>query len=147
MKKILMLFLCVATLLVAGCDKFAKEKDAITKAEKIAMATELPPLVKPDFTKQPRPSRQEIENAWKKYREDLDKFVEAEEKILDEMRKSDVRIAEMEKKAENDSEKKNLQEFKEKVLKERIEFVKKVSKGRLYGDTFIVGVGSTWQEV
>ena len=61
--------------------------------------------------------------------------------------KSDAQVAELLKKAENDSEKKSLNEFKEKLRKARIDFVKKMSKGRLRGDTFIVGVGSTWQEV
>ena len=147
-KKILLLLLCVTTLLMSGCgDKFAKEKEAIAKAEKAAMATQLPVVEKPDFSKLPKPTPQERQNIWKKYSEDLSKFVAAEEKILAEMQKSDVQIAEMEKKAESDSDKKGLQEFKDKVKKDRVEFVRKISKGRLEGDTFIVGVGSTWQEV
>ena len=147
-KKILLLLLCVTTLLMSGCgDKFAKEKEAIAKAEKAAMAMQLPVVERPDFSKLPKPTPQERQNIWKKYSEDLSKFVAAEEKILAEMQKSDVQIAEMEKKAESDSDKKGLQEFKDKVRKDRIEFVKKISKGRLEGDTFIVGVGSTWQEV
>ena len=43
-------------------------------------------------------------------------------------------------------EKKDLKAFKDKMQQERMAFVRKVSKGRLRGDTFIVGVGSTWQE-
>ena len=46
-KKILLLLLCVTTLLMSGCgDKFAKEKEAIAKAEKAAMATQLPVVEK-----------------------------------------------------------------------------------------------------
>ena len=148
MKKLLLMLLCLATLLIAGCgDKYAKEKEAMTKTEKAAMAMELPVVEKPDFSKTPKPTGDERQKIWKKYNEDFSKFVEAEEKILAEMRKSDAQIAELEKKAESDSDKKNLKEFKDKLRKERIEFVKKISKGRLEGDPFIAGVGSTWQEV
>ena len=147
MKKILLMLLCLSALLLSGCDKFAKEKEEVARTEKAAMAMELPTLVRPDFSKQARPDRKTVENSWKKYQEDLDKFIEVEEKILAEMRKTDARIAEMEARASNDSEKKDLREFKDNVQKARKEFVKKISKGRLYGDTFIVGVGSTWQEV
>ena len=49
MKKLLMVLFCVAALIMSGCgDKFAKEKEEITKAEKAAMAMQLPVLVKPD---------------------------------------------------------------------------------------------------
>lgn len=148
MKKILVMLLCLATFIMAGCgDKYAKEKEAITKAEKAAMAMELPVVKRPDFSKMPKPTNEERKKLWKQYREDFSKLVAVEEKMLEEMRKSDAQIAELEKKAESDSDKKNLKEFKDKLRKDRIEFVKKVSKGRLYGDTFIVGVGSTWQEV
>ena len=60
MKKVILLLLCMAALLMSGCgDKFAKEKEAITKAEKAAMAIQLPVLVKPDEWKQPRPTKEE----------------------------------------------------------------------------------------
>ena len=148
MKKILLMLLCLTTFIIAGCgDKFAKEKEAITKAEQAAMAMKLPVVERPDFSKMPKPTNEERQKIWKKYNEDFGKLVETEEKILEEMRKSDVQIAEMEKKAESDSEKKDLKAFKDKIQQARIEFVKKVSKGRLFGDTFIVGVGSTWQEI
>lgn len=69
MKKILLLLLCMTTLIMAGCgDKFAKEKEAITKAEKDAMAMQLPVMTKPDDWKQPRPSQQE----YAKYQAGLD---------------------------------------------------------------------------
>ena len=148
MKKILVMLLCLATFIMAGCgDKYAKEKEAITKAEKAAMAMELPVVERPDFSKTPKPTNEERQKLWKQYRENFSKLVAVEEKMLEEMRKSDAQIAELEKKAESDSDKKNLKEFKDKLRKDRIEFVKKVSKGRLYGDPFIVGCGSTWQEV
>ena len=144
MKKIILLLLCMAALLMSGCgDKFAKEKEAITKAEKAAMAMELPVLVKPDEGKQPRPTKEEKAQ----YQAGLDKLIAAEKIILAEMRKSDAQIAELLARAADESEKKDLLAFKEKVRRERIGFVKKISQDRLCGDTFIVGVGSTWQEV
>ena len=144
MKKIILLLLCMAALLMSGCgDKFAKEKEAITKAEKAAMAMELPVLVKPDEGKQPRPTKEEKAQ----YQAGLDKLIAAEKIILAEMRKSDAQIAELLARAADESEKKDLLAFKEKVRRERIGFVKKISRDRLCGDTFIVGVGSTWQEV
>ena len=43
MKKIILLLLCMAALIMSGCgDKFAKEKEEITKREKAAMAMQLP---------------------------------------------------------------------------------------------------------
>ena len=144
MKKLLLVLLCMMTVVVSGCgDKFAKEKEVMEKAEKAALAVEVPVVVLPDYSKKPKPTKEDFE----KYRADLKKFIEVEDKIVAETRKSDAQIDELLKKAENDSEKKSLNEFKEKLHKNRIEFVKKVSKGRLCGDTFIVGVGSTWQEV
>ena len=148
MKKLLVLAVLLIAVIASGCgDKFAKEKEAITKAEQAAMAMKLPVVERPDFSKMPKPTNEERQKIWKKYNEDFGKLVATEEKILEEMRKSDAQIAEMEKKAESDSDKKNLKEFKDKLRKDRIEFVKRVSKGRLYGDPFIVGCGSTWQEV
>ena len=62
MEKLLLLLLCMAMLVMSGCgDKFAKEKEAVTKAEKAAMAMQLPVVVKPDNWKQPRPTKQEGE--------------------------------------------------------------------------------------
>lgn len=142
MKKLVFLFLLVS-LMLSGCgDKFAKEKEEILKAEQSAMAMQLPQLVKPDYTKNPPPTRQEYEKYW----QDFKKLVETETEILDKMRKSDAKIAEIESKA-TESEKKDLQTFKDKVRKARVDFVKKISKGRLDGDPVIVGIGSTWQEI
>ena len=144
MKKIILLLLCMATLLMSGCgDKFAKEKEAITKAEKAAMAMQLPVLVKPDEWKQPRPTKEEKA----KYQAGLNKLIAAEKRMLAEMKKSDAQIAALLAKAADESEKKDLLAFKDKVHQDRINFVKKISQSRLCGDTFIVGVGSTWQEV
>ena len=144
MKKIILLLLCMAALIMSGCgDKFAKEKEAITKAEKAAMAIQLPVLIKPDEWKQPRPTKEDKAQ----YQAGLDKLIAAEKKILSEMQKSDAQISALLAKASDESEKKDLLTFQDKVRQERINFVKKISKGRLCGDTFIVGVGSTWQEV
>ena len=144
MKKLLLALLCMMCVVVSGCgDKFAKEKEAMEKAEKAALAVEVPIVVRPEYSKTSKPTKEDYE----KYKADFKKFLEVEDKIVAEARKSDAQIDELLKKAENDSEKKNLNEFKEKLRKARIDFVKKVSKGRLRGDTFIVGVGSTWQEV
>jgi hypothetical protein len=144
MKKLLVVLLCMAALVMSGCsDKFAKEKEAITKAEKAAMAMELPVLFKPNEWKQPRPTKEEKAQ----YQAGLDKLIAAEKKILAEMHNSDAQISVLLAKASDESEKKDLLAFKDKVRQERINFVKKISKGRLSGDTFIVGVGSTWQEV
>ena len=144
MKKLLLMLLCIITIVMSGCgDKYAKEKEALSKAEKTALTVEVPVLVKPDYSKTPKPTKADYE----KYRENFKKLIEIEEKIVAETRKSEAKIDELLQKAENDSDKKSLQEFREKLRKERIEFVRKVSKGRLYGDTYIVGVGSTWQEI
>jgi hypothetical protein len=144
MKKLLVVLLCMATLFMSGCgDKFAKEKEAITKAEKAAMAVQLPVLVKPDEWKQPSPTKKEKAQ----YQAGLDKLIAAEKRMLAEMKKSDSQIAALLAKAADESEKKDLLAFKDKVHQERINFVKKISQSRLCGDTFIVGVGSTWQEV
>ena len=148
MSKITFVMLCLIAVLFSGCgDRFAKEKEAMTKAEKAAMAMELPLVEKPDFSKMPKSTIEERQKIGKKYVEDLHKLIAAEEKILEEMRKSDAQIAELEKKAESDSDKKNLKDFQEKLRKDRVDFVRKISKGRLCGDPFIAGVGSTWQEV
>ena len=144
MKKLILFLLCMTTLFLSGCgDKFAKEKEAITRAEKAAMAMQLPVLVKPDNWKQPRPTKQELAQ----YQAGLDKLIAAEKKILAEMQKSDAQIAQMLKKASDEPEKKEVLAFRDKVRQDRINFVKKISRGRLSGDTFIVGVGSTWEEV
>ncbi len=144
MKKLLLLLLCLMTVVASGCgDKFSKEKEAMEKAEKAALAVEVPVVVKPEYSKYPKTFQEEF----KKYMDNLKRLIDVEEKVVAETRKSDAQIDELLKKAENDSEKKSLQEFRDKLHKERLVFVKKVSKGRLYGDTFIVGVGSTWQEV
>ena len=144
MKKLLLLLLCMAMLVVSGCgDKFAKEKEAVTKAEKAAMAMQLPVVVKPDNWKQPRPTKQERAQ----YQAGLDKLIAVEKKILAEMQKSDAQISQMLSKASDESEKKDVLAFRDKVRQDRINFVKKISQGRLSGDTFIVGVGSTWEEV
>ena len=144
MKKVLLLILCLTALFMSGCgDKFAKEKEAVSKAEKAAMSMQLPVLVKPDDWKQPRPGKQE----YVQFQADLKKLVETEKKMLLEMQKSDAQISQMLKKASDESEKKDVLAFRNKVRQDRINFVKKISKGRLCGDTFIVGVGSTWQEV
>ena len=144
MKKLLLLLLCMATLIMSGCgDKFAKEKEAVSKTEKAAMSMQLPVLVKPDNWKQPSPTKQEREQ----YQADLDKLIAVEKKILAEMQKSDAQISQMLGKASDESEKKDVLAFRDKVRQDRINFVKKISQGRLNGDTFIVGVGSTWPEV
>lgn len=144
MKKLLLLLLCMVTLIISGCgDKFAKEKEAVTKAEKAAMSMQLPVVVKPDNWKQPRPTKQEREQ----YQAGLDKLIAVEKKILAEMQKSDAQITQMLGKASDESEKKDVLAFRDKVRQDRINFVKKISQGRLNGDTFIVGVGSTWPEV
>lgn len=144
MKKVLLLLLCMAALIMSGCgDKFAKEKEAITKAEKAAMAMQLPALVKLDNFKKPSPTKEEKAQ----YKADLNKLIDVEKKMLAEMQKSDEQISALLAKAADESEKKDLLAFKDKVRRERISFVKKISQDRLCGDTFIVGVGSTWQEV
>ena len=144
MKKIILLLLCMAALLMSGCgDKFAKEKEEIIKAEKAAMAMQLPALVKPDNFKKPSPTKEEKAQ----YKADLNKLIDVEKKMLAEMQKSDEQISALLAKAADESEKKDLLAFKDKVRRERISFVKKISQDRLCGDTFIVGVGSTWQEV
>ena len=141
MKKLLVITILLIAVIVSGCgDKFAKEKEAITKAEQAAMAMKLPDISEPDYSK--KPSKED----WEKYHKNLKEFIEIETKMLAEMKKSDAKIAEMEKTA-SESEKKDLKAFKDKMQQERIAFVRKVSKGRLSGDTFIVGVGSTWQEI
>ena len=141
MKKFLILLMVLITVVLSGCgDKFAKEKEAITKAEQAAMDMKLPDLVAPYTIK--KPSKED----WDKYRKAFKELLETETKILAEMKKSDAKIAEMEKTA-SESEKKDLKAFKDKIHQARIEFVRKISKGRLRGDTFIVGVGSTWQEI
>lgn len=144
MKKILLLLFCLSALLMSGCgDKFAKEKEEITKTEKAAMAMQLPVLVKPDTLEKPSPTKEEIAQ----YKADLNKLIDVEKKMLAEMQKSDAQISALLAKAADESEKKDLLAFKDKVRRERISFVKKISQDRLCGDTFIVGVGSTWQEV
>ena len=144
MKKLLILLLCMAALIVSGCgDKFAKEKEAVSKAEKAAMSMQLPVVIKPDNWKQPRPTKQEGE----RYQAGLNKLIAVEKKILAEMQKSDAQISQMLRKASDESEKKDVLAFRDKVRQDRINFVKKISQGRLSGDTFIVGVGSTWEEV
>ena len=140
---VILSLLGMAMLLMSGGDKFAKEKESISKAEKAAMSMQLPVVVKPDNWKEPRPTKQEGEQ----YKEGLDKLIAAETKILAEMQKSDAQISQMLSKASGEEEKKDVLAFREKVRQDRISFVKKVSQGRLSGDTFIVGVGSTWEEV
>ena len=140
---VILFLLGMAMLLMSGGDKFAKEKESISKAEKAAMSMQLPVVVKPDNWKEPRPTKQEGEQ----YKEGLDKLIAAETKILAEMQKSDSQISQMLSKASGEEEKKDVLAFREKVRQDRISFVKKVSQGRLSGDTFIVGVGSTWPEV
>lgn len=141
MKKLLVLAVLLITVIASGCgDKFAKEKEAVTKAEQAAMAMKLPDITEPDYSK--KPSKED----WDKYQNNFKEFLETETKMLAEMKKTDAKITEMEKTA-SESEKKDLKAFKEKIQQARIDFVRKVSKGRLSGDTFIVGVGSTWQEV
>ena len=141
MKKLLILLIVLISVIASGCgDKFAKEKEAITKAEQAAMAMKLPEIIVPQSIE--KPTRED----WEKYHNNFKILIETETKMLAEMQKSDAKIAEMEKTA-SESEKKDLKAFKDKIRQARVEFVKKVSKGRLRGDTFIVGVGSTWQEV
>lgn len=140
---VVLFLLGMAVLLMSGGDKFAKKKEAIGKAEKAAMSMQLPVVVKPDNWKEPRPTKQEGEQ----YKADLDKLIELETKILAEMQKSDEQISQMLSKASDEQEKKDVLAFRHKVRQDRISFVKKVSQGRLSGDTFIVGVGSTWPEV
>ena len=141
MKKLLVLAVLLISVLASGCgDKFAKEKEAITKAEQAAMAMKLPEIIVPNSIE--KPTRED----WEKYQTNFKILIETETKILAEMQKSDAKIAEMEKTA-SESEKKDLKAFKDKIRQARVDFVKKVSKGRLRGDTFIVGVGSTWQEI
>ena len=97
------------TVLLSGCgDKFAKEKEAITKAEQAAMAMKLPELVAPYAIN--KPSKED----WDKYRKAFKELLETETKILAEMQKSDAKIAEMEKTA-SESEKKDLKAFKDKI--------------------------------
>jgi len=141
MKKLLVLAILLISVIASGCgDKFAKEKEAITKAEQAAMAMKLPEVVSPYSSEKP------TREGWEKYQKNIKELIETETKMLAEMKKSDAKIAEMEKTA-SESEKKDLKAFKDKIQKARVEFVRKVSKGRLSGDTYIVGVGSTWQEV
>ena len=102
MKKLLILLLCIAALVVSGCgDKFAKEKEAVSKAEKAAMSMQLPVVIKPDNWKQSRPTKQEGE----RYQAGLNKLITAEKKILAEMQKSDAQISQMLRKASDESEK------------------------------------------
>ncbi len=141
MKKILIWLIVLISVIVSGCgDKFSKEKNDITKAEQVAMAMKLPDLTKPDI------SKGSTREDWDKYRNNFKALLETETKILAEMKKSDAKISEMEKTA-SESEKKDLKAFKDKIQQARIEFVRRISKGRLHGDTFIVGVGSSWQEI
>ena len=141
MKKLLVLAILLISVIASGCgDKFAKEKEAITKSEQAAMAMKLPEVIVPRSIE--KPTRED----WDKYQKNFKELIETETKMLAEMKKSDAKIAEMEKTA-SESEKKDLKAFKDKIQKARIEFVKKISKGRLSGDTFVVGVGSTWQEI
>ena len=124
MKKHLLLFILLAGLLFSGCgDKFAKDKETIMKSEQDAMAIQLPDLSNPPMvTASKKPTQEEIENYKKRY----NAFFETEDRILAEMKKTDAKIAEMEKNA-NDSEKEELKKFKEMVRRERINFVKKIS--------------------
>ena len=141
MKKLLILLMVLISVIASGCgDKFAKEKEAITKAEQAAMAMKLPEIIVPQSIE--KPTRED----WEKYHNNFKILIETETKMLAEMQKSDAKIAEMEKTA-SESEKKDLKAFKDKIQKARVDFVRKISKGRLRGDTFIVGVGSTWQEI
>ncbi|MBR1662477.1 MAG: hypothetical protein IJ694_09435 [Acidaminococcaceae bacterium] len=144
MKKIIVFLLCLTTALLSGCgDKFAKEKEAIAKTEKAVLSTQVPILIRPDPAKQPPPTKQE----YAQYQAGLSQLVETEKKMLAQMRKSDAQIAAMLGKADSESEKKDLLAFRDKVRKDRIQFVKKISRGRLCGDTFTVGIGNTWQEI
>ena len=92
---VILFLLGMAMLLMSGGDKFAKEKEAISKAEKAVMSMQLPVVVKPDNWKEPRPTKQEGEQ----YKEGLDKLIAAETKILAEMQKSDSQISQMLSKA------------------------------------------------
>ena len=48
MKKLLVLAVLLIAVIASGCgDKFAKEKEAITKAEQAAMAMKLPEVIVP----------------------------------------------------------------------------------------------------
>ena len=52
MKKILVLAILLISVIASGCsDKFAKEKEAITKSEQAAMAMKLPEVIVPDSIK------------------------------------------------------------------------------------------------
>ena len=105
MKKLLLLAILFISVVVAGCgDKFAKDKEEILKAEKAALAMEVPAIAMPDYSNGFKKQDYEI------YRTNFKKLLEVEDKIVAETRKSDAKIAELLKKAENDSEKKSLQE-------------------------------------
>ena len=62
------------------------------------------------------------------------------------MRKNDAKIAELERTA-SETEKADLKAFKVRIHQARIAYVRRISMGKLRGDTFVVGVGSTWQEI
>ena len=118
--------------------------EEILKNEQAAMSVPIPDLRKPmpDYNKKIYPTRQE----YQQYSDNFNRLIEIEEHILAETRNSDAKLAELEFTAGN-SKKKELNDYKQKILQNRIAFVKKVSKGRLMGDPLIVGAGSTWQEI
>lgn len=63
MKKLLVLAVLLIAVIASGCgDKFAKEKEAITKAEQAAMAMKLPEVIVPYSLE--KPSREDWEKAY-----------------------------------------------------------------------------------
>lgn len=147
LKKIIFVFMCIASIVLSGCgDRFAKEKEEILKIEKVAMSMDVPILENPFVNYHPSGYSPEFNKKLDEYYKGMKKLKEVETKVLEKMRESDTKITEMERKAD-DSEKKDLKAFKDKVRAARIEFVKKISKRRLNADPVIVGIGSTWQEV
>ena len=73
MKKLLVLAVLLITVIASGCgDKFAKEKEAVTKAEQAAMAMKLPDITEPDYSK--KPSKED----WDKYQNNFKEFLETE---------------------------------------------------------------------
>ena len=90
MKRLLVLAVLLIAVIASGCgNKFAKEKEAITKAEQAAMAMKLPDITEPDYSK--KPSKED----WEKYHKNFKEFIETETKMLAEMKKSDAKNAEM----------------------------------------------------
>lgn len=99
--------------------------EEILKNEQAAMSVPIPDLRKPmpDYNKKIYPTRQE----YQRYSDNFNSLIEIEEHILAETRNSDAKLAELEFTAGN-SKKKELNDYKQKILQNRIAFVKKSLK-------------------